>query len=433
MSSTLEILIILLLIIANAVFVISEMAIVSARKVRLQQMASRGDTNARVALELANVPNQFLSTVQIGITLLAIVSGAFGESTITKRLMPLLELIPWLRPYSEAIAATLAIGIIAYLTLVIGELVPKRLALNNPEPIAAIVAIPMRLLSRIAAPIVALLGNSTETVLRLLGIRPNSEPQVTEEEIRVLIEQGTEAGMFEEAEQDIVERVFRLNDRRVERLMTPRPEIVWLDLDNSAQTNRQIIINNSHAQFPVCQGELDNVLGVVRVHNLLGRCLTSEPFDLTTTLQRPLYVPESMSGLKVLELFKQSGNHIALVVDEYGVIRGLVTLNDILEAIVGDIPSADQLDEPAVVQREDGSWLVDGMLPIEEFFEVFDIRALPRTPRSNYHTVGGFVITNLGRIPIAADSFEWQGMRFEVMDMDGNRVDKVLMKPAPPD
>ena len=425
-----EILFVLLLIIANAVFVVSEMALVSVRKVRLQQSANQGNAKARVALDLANAPNQFLGTVQIGITLLAILSGAFGESAISTKLEPLLRLIPWLAPYSEAIAVVTAVLVITYLTLVIGELVPKRLALNNPEQLACTVAIPMRMLAKISSPVVRLLSASTDLVVRLMGIEPSTDPQVTEEEIKVLIEQGTEAGTFEAAEQDMLNRVFRLGDRRVSALMTPRPEIVWLDLDDSAETNRQVIIDSAHSRFPVCQGDLDNVLGIIQVNNLLARCLTNQPLDLTTALQRPLYVPESTPGLKVLELFKQSGTQMALVVDEYGIMQGLVTLNDILEEIVGDLPSIDQHEEPQVVQREDGSWLLDGMLPVEEFFERLEMENLPRDQRGNYHTIGGFVITNLGRIPTATDYFEWQGMRFEVMDMDGNRVDKVLVVPV---
>jgi putative hemolysin len=431
-SFPVEILIVFLLIVANAIFVMSEMAIVSVRKVRLQQIANQGNGNARVALQLANAPNQFLGTVQIGITLLAVLSGAFGESALSKNFVPLLKLIPWLAPYSDAIATTTAVLIITYLTLVIGELVPKRLALNNPERIASAVAIPMRMLAKVTSPIVHLLSTSTEMVLRLLGMKPSTEPLVTEEEIKVLIEQGTEAGTFEAAEQEMLNRVFRLGDRRVSALMTPRPEIVWLDLDDSAELNRRIIVDSTHTRFPVCEGDLDNVLGIIHVNDLLARCLASQPLDLTAELQRPLYVPESTPGLKILELFKQSGTHVALVVDEYGVIQGLVTLNDILEEIVGDIPSVDQLDEPQAVQREDGSWLVDGMLSVEEFFELFEIPELSREQRSNYHTVGGFVVTHLGRIPTAADHFMWRGMRFEVMDMDGNRVDKVLVMPVAP-
>ncbi len=432
MSPTVEFLIIFLLILANALFVLSEMAIVSARKVRLQQMANQGDAKARVALDLANAPNQFLPTVQIGITLIVILSGAFGESTIARRLGPLLASIPGLKPYSEAIASTVGILTITYLTLIIGELVPKRLALNNPEPFASAVAIPMRMLATIAAPIVHLLGASTDLVVRLLGIQPSSEPEVTEEEIKVLIEQGTEAGTFEQAEQDMVERVFRLGDRRVSALMTPRPDIVWLDLDDTAEKNRQKMLDSNHSRFPICQGGLDNVLGVIHVTDLLSRSLSGLSLDLTASLRRPIYVPESMRGLKVLELFKQSGTHLALVVDEYGVIQGLVTLNDILVEIVGDLPSTDQQDEPQAVQREDGSWLLDGMLPVEEFFELFDIEESPEDRHGSYHTMGGFAIAHLGRIPVATDRFEWQNFRFEIMDMDGNRVDKILAMPIPP-
>jgi putative hemolysin len=426
-----DILIVFLLIIANGLFVMSEMAIVSVRKVRLQQIANRGNAQAHVALALANAPNQFLGTVQIGITLLAIVSGAFGESVITGRLGPLLSLIPALQPYNNAIASLTSILIITYLTLVIGELMPKRLALNNPEQIATAVAMPMQMLSKITFPVVELLSVSTEMLMQLLGIKPSSEPLVTEEEIRVLIEQGTEAGTVEEAEQDMVERVFRLGDRRVSALMTPRLEIVWLDLDDSAETNRQTIINSTHTRFLVCQGELDNVLGIIHVNDLLADCLSNKPLDLTKALQRPLYVPENTPGLKILEVFKQSETHIAIVVDEYGVIQGLVTLNDILGEIVGDLPFVNPLDEPQVKQREDGSWLVDGMLSVEEFLEMFDIEELPRDQRGNYHTVGGFVVTQLGRIPVATDAFEWRGLRVEVMDMDGTRVDKVLVVKAP--
>ena len=407
----------------------SELAIVSARKVRLQQLANQGDIKARIALELANAPNQFLASVQIGITLLAILSGAFAESTIARRLIPLLNLVPWLAPYSDALSSVIAILIITYLTLIIGELVPKRLALNYPERIASVVAIPMRVLANIASPIVYLLSASTDLVVRMMGIKPSTEPQVTEEEIRVLIEQGTEAGTFEEAEQDMVERVFRLGDRPVNALMTPRPDIVWLDLEDTAEENRKKMLDSCHSRFPVCQGGLDNVLGIMHVTDLLARSLSGQQLDLTVSLRQPVFVPESTRGLKILEVFKQTGIHLALVVDEYGVIQGLVTLNDIMVEIVGDVPSAGELEEPQAVQREDGSWLLDGMLPVDEFFEIFEIDEIPTDHRGSYQTLGGFVITHLGRIPSATDYFEWETLRFEVMDMDGNRVDKVLVMP----
>lgn len=429
MSPTIEILTILLLILANGLFVMSELAIVSSRKVRLQQLAERGDAKARAALELASSPNQFLGTVQIGITLLTILSGAYGEETIAKRLTPILSSIPLQEDYKRQLAKGLAILIITYLTLIIGELVPKRLALSRPEPIASVVAIPMQMLARIGSPIVYLLTISTETVLRLLGSKPSTEPQVTEEEIRVLIEQGTEEGTFEEAEQDMVERVFRLGDRPVSSFMTPRPDIVWLDLEDTAQENRQKIIDGGYSRYPVCQGGLDNVLGIIPVTGLLARSFCNEQLDLTVGLLQPTYVPESTRGLKVLELFKQTITHMALVVDEYGVIQGIVTLNDVMIEIVGDVPSIDDQEDPEIVQREDGSWLLDGMLSVDEFFELFDIEELSAEDRGSYQTLGGFVITHLGRIPSAADHFEWQDMRFEVMDMDGNRVDKVLVVP----
>ncbi|MEH2089274.1 hemolysin family protein [Nostoc sp.] len=428
-SITFEILIILVLIIANGVFSMSEMAIVSARKVRLQQLANQGDAKAMAALKLAESPNHFLSTVQVGISLIGILTGAFGGATIANRLAVYVRLVPLLAPYSEPISFGVVVLIITYLSLIVGELVPKRLALNNPEKIASAVAIPMRALSAIASPMVYLLSASTDLILRVLGITASTEPQVTEEEIKILIEQGTEAGTFEEAEQDMVERVFRLGDRPVSYLMTPRPDIVWLDLDDSAEENRQKMVDSAYSRYPICQGGLDNVLGVIPVTDLLARSFRGEPLDLTVGLRQPVFVPESTRGLKVLELFKQTITHMALVVDEYGVIQGLVTLNDIMSEIVGDVPSTDGQDQPQAVQREDGSWLLDGMLPVEEFLELFGMEQWESEERGSYQTLGGFVITHLGRIPAAADHFEWQSMRIEVMDMDGNRVDKVLVVP----
>ncbi|MFM5979734.1 MAG: hemolysin family protein [Sphaerospermopsis kisseleviana] len=428
-SITIEILIILALILANGVFSMSEMAIVSARKVRLQQLANQGNLNAQAALQLAESPNHFLSLVQVGITLINILNGVFGGATIAQRLERYVQLVPFLADYSQPIAFGVVVLVITYLSLIVGELVPKRLALNNPEKIASSVALPMRALAALASPVVYLLSISTETVLRILGVRPSQEPQVTEEEIKILIEQGTEAGTFEEAEQDMVERVFRLGDRPVSSLMTPRPDIVWLDLEDSPEENRHKMSESAYSRYPVCQEGLDHVLGVIPVTDLLARSLRHEPFDLTIGLRQPIFVPESTKGLKVLELFKQTATHIALVVDEYGVIQGLVTLNDIMSEIVGDVPAQPGQEEPQAVQREDGSWLVDGMLPVEEFFELFDIEELAIEERGNFQTLGGLVITHLGRIPAAADYFEWENMRIEVMDMDGNRVDKVLVIP----
>ena len=429
-SLTFEILTILALIFANGVFSMSEMAVVSSRKVRLQQLANQVDINAKAALKLAESPNHFLSIVQVGITLINILNGVFGGATIAKRLEDYIKLVPFLASYSNAIAFGIVVLLITYFSLIVGELVPKRLALNNPEKIAALVAVPMRALARIASPIVYLLSASTDVVLRILGITPSAEPQVTEEEIKILIEQGTEAGTFEEAEQDMVERVFRLGDRPVTSFMTPRPDIVWLDLEDHPEENRQKMAESSYSRYPICQEGLDNVLGIIPVTYLLARSLRNEALDLTLGLRQPVFVPESTRGLKVLELFKQTVTHMALVVDEYGVIQGLVTLNDIMSEIVGDVPAEPGQEEPQALQREDGSWLVDGMLGIEEFLELFSLDKLGHEERGNYQTLGGFVITHLGRIPAAADHFEWDGMRFEVMDMDGNRVDKVLVVPT---
>ncbi|HXH10628.1 MAG TPA: hemolysin family protein [Alphaproteobacteria bacterium] len=429
-SVTFEMVIIFLLIIANGVFAMSEIAVVSARRARLQQWANTGDTRARAALELANAPNQFLSTIQVGITLIGILAGAFGGATIARELEAELLEIPFLAPYSHAISLGIVVLSITYASLIVGELVPKRLALNNPERIAAAVAAPMRALSHLVSPVVYLLSLSTEAVLRVLGVRPSAEPPVTEEEIRLLLEQGARAGAFEAVERAMVERVFRLGDRRVAGVMTPRTEIVWLDVDASPEEIRRTVTESVHSRFLVAQESLDNVLGVVHAKDLLARAFVGQPIDLMALAQQPLYVPESMRALHVLELFKQSGTHIALVVDEYGGIQGLVTPSDILEAIVGDIPSAEELREPQAVQREDGSWLLDGMLSVDEFKELLQLRALPGEEQGVYQTLAGFVIMHLGRIPSAADHFEWGGLRFEVVDMDGNRVDKVLVMPV---
>lgn len=430
-SVVLEILIILALVITNGVFAMAEISIISVRKTRLQELANQGDDRARIALDLSNSPNRFLSTVQVGITLIGILAGAFGGATLSESIAGYIALIPGLAASSEAIALGMVVVGITYLSLIIGELVPKRLGLNNPEKVAVAIAKPMQFLSAVASPIVHLLSTSTEAILRLLGIQQTAaEPMVTEEEIKVLVRQGAEAGMFEVAEQDMVERVFRLGDQIVGALMTPRLDIVWLDLSDSTEVNRKKMINSHHTRFPVCHDSLDNVLGVLNATDVLTQSLQNEPLDFTGLLKQPLFVPASTRALKVLELFKQSGTHIAFVVDEYGVVQGLVTLNDVMEVIIGDIPFADQPLEKPAIQREDGSWLVDGMVSVEKFKEIFSINYMPGEEQGNYQTLGGFVITHLGRIPASADYFEWHNLRFEVMDMDGNRVDKILIMPS---
>jgi magnesium and cobalt exporter, CNNM family len=424
-----EALVILLLIILNGVFAMSEIAVVSARKTRLEQWANEGDGKARAALELANAPNQFLATIQIGITLIGILAGAFGGATIARAIAVGLDEIPMVAPYSRPVSLAIVVLVITCLSLIIGELVPKRLALNSPERIASTLATPMRALARLASPVVYVLDLSTDAVLRVLGMRPVVEPPVTEEEIRALIAQGTQAGMFDEAEQEMVERVFRLGDRRVGAVMTPRTEIVWVDSEAPLEEIQQTIAQSTHSRILVAQGSLDDVLGVVHAKELLLPLLRGEPLDLAAVLRQPLYVPESMRALEVLESFKQSATHIALVIDEYGGVQGLLTPSDILEAIVGDLPRPGEQVDPLAVQREDGSWLLDGMLSIDDFKELFHLGRLPDEDQGVYQTLAGFVIMQLGRIPAVSDHFEWGGLRIEVVDMDGNRVDKVLAHP----
>jgi putative hemolysin len=426
----LEIPIIILLIICNGVLAMSELAIVSARKTRLQQRADRGDIGARVALELANDPNQFLSTAQIGITLVGILAGVFGGATIAEKLAVSLGRLPLPAAYNKPVSIVIVVLSITYLSLVFGELVPKRVALNNAEEIASWLARPMRWLSVITNPVVRLLSASTEAVLRVLHVRPPAGPPVTEEEIRSVIKQGTEAGVLEETEHDMVENVFRLGDRPVSALMTPRPEVVWLDLNDSPEEIRRTLIESRHSHFPVCQSGLENVLGIARDKDLLARSLTGQPFDWQTLLRRPLFVPESTRALRALELLKQSATHIALVIDEYGGTHGLITYHDILEAIVGEVPALGHPEEPQAVQREDGSWLLDGMLSIDEFKQIVGIDKLPGEERGDYHTLGGLVMMHMERIPMAGDYFDFGGLRFEVVDMDGRRVDKMLIRPS---
>jgi putative hemolysin len=428
-SVTIEIVLIILLVLVNGLLAMSELAIISARKARLHRRAEHGDAGARAALELASAPNRFLSTVQVGITLVGILAGAFGGATLAEQLGDMLGRIPPLASYGEAIGIGAVVLAITYLSLVLGELVPKRLALGNAERIASIVARPMRVLSAVASPVVRLLSFSTEVVLRALGAKQSDEPPVTEDEIKMMIEQGIQAHVFEEAEYDLIENIFWLGDRRIKSLMTPRYEITWLDLEDPTEKVYRELVESGHSRIPVCQGELDKVLGIARAKDVLARLLSGEPADLKAILRPPLFVPENMPVLKMLEMFKQSGTHVALVTDEYGGIEGLVTHHDVLEAIVGEIPTIEEPAEAKAVRREDGSWLLDGTLPISDFKDIFQIKNLPGEERGTYQTLGGFVMVRMGRIPAAGQNFEWNELRFEVVDMDGRRVDKVLVTP----
>jgi putative hemolysin len=424
-----ETIIILTLIIVNGVLAMSEMAIVTSRRVRLQQMAQNGNRGAEAALDLAETPNRFLSTLQIGITLVGILAGAIGGATIARALTDLLSQADALEPYAGVISLVIVVGTITFMTVLLGELVPKRIALQKTESIAAAVARPMRALSVVAWPVVRLLSLVTDGILTLLGIDTEVKTSLTEEEIRMLVDQGARAGIIEEVERDMVESVFLLGDRTLEAIMTPRPEIVWLDVNAPQEQIRQTVQGSSHSRFPVCDGNLDKALGLVRAKDLLANCLAGERLSLSEVMQDPLFAAESAQALQVLDRFRETGVHLAMLVDEYGGIEGLVTSFDILEAIVGDIPTMAEIDQPPMIQRKDGSWLVDGLTSVDDFKRTFEIRSLPG--EGTYQTVGGFVVFMLGSLPAAGSHFGYGGLRFEVADMDGRRVDKVMVDKGP--
>ena len=428
---TTEIIIIFLLILANGVFALSEMAIVSARKTRLQQKAQTGDKGAQTALDLAQEPNRFLSTVQIGITLIGILTGAFGGATLAEQISDALAGIAWLAPYRDALAVAVVVLAITFLSLVLGELVPKRLALNNAERLASLLAPTMSALSRLARPAVQLLSFSTDVVLRILRVKPSGEPSVTEQEVRQMIYEGTRSGIFEAVEQEIVERVFRLGDRKVSTIMTYRTEVVWLDIDDPIEENLDKIAHSAHSRYPVRQGDMDTILGIVQVKDLYAFIRTGETPNFRSLLKPALFIPEAMTALEVLEKFKQQKEHLALVVDEFGGVTGLVALGDVLQAIVGDIPTIEEEAEPQIVRREDGSLLLDGMLSVDELRDILHLERFPEEDEGAYETLGGLLMAQLGRIPSTGDRFTWGELSFEVVDMDGYRVDKVLVTPEP--
>jgi len=421
-----QLLVLLLLLVANGVFAAAELSIASSRKVRLQQRAEAGDTGARAALDLANEPGRFLSTVQIGITLISILTGAFGSSSLGAFLGTALERVPSLAPISGQLGVFLAILVITYLSLIIGELVPKQLALGNLEAIAARVAGPMGRISVFASPVVWLLSRSTALILRLLGSRPSTEPAVTEEEITILVQQGAQAGVFQAAEREIVDRVFRLGDQRVADLMVPRPRVAWIDVTAPAAENLRRMAQGGYTHYPVCRGDLDHVLGIVSVRELWARQVSGQSADIESAMRPPLYLPETVAAYKALEQFKTTGRRIALVLDEYGGIEGLITLGDVLGDLVGDGPPP--VGAAGAVRRDDGSWLIDGMLPLDEFRDFIPVNELPGEELGYFQTLGGFVLAQLGRLPAAGDRVIWGGYDFEVLDMDDQRVDKVLVQ-----
>ncbi|HYH00006.1 MAG TPA: hemolysin family protein [Terriglobales bacterium] len=420
-----ELIIIVLLAVINGIFAMSEVALLSARRSRLQNLADRGNTSARRAIELLHDPNNFLSTVQIGVTVVGIFAGAFGGATLAAHIAGFLRGYPSLAAYADTAGITVVVIFITYLTLILGELVPKRVALNNPERISTLVATPMALLSRVGAPVVSVLSASTNALLWLLRVKKSTEPSVTEDDVRAMIRHGAQLGVFEKDEQQMVDRVFRFADRRVTAIMTLRADLDWLDVNDPAPTLLQNIKSSAHSRLPVCDGDPDHTLGILAVKDYLAQ----ESPQIRDLLKPPLFVNESMPALRLVEHFRAASVHVALVVDEYGVVQGLVSGTDVLEALVGDLPE-EKSDEQAVVQRPDGSWLVDGSLPIEDLKELLRVDALPDEKLGAFRTAAGFVIHNLGRIPKASDTFEFDGTRIEVVDMDGNRVDKLLLTPS---
>ena len=428
MPVAIEILLLLLLILANGVFSMSEMAVVSSRRARLQQRAEGGHKGARVAMDLSDDPSRFFSTVQVGITLIGIVTGAFGGARLGGKFSGVLERAG----LDAAVAGPLGVGLvvltITYLSIVVGELVPKRLALSNPERIAAAVAIPMRALSRLAYPFVRLLEVSTAFLAGLLGGGASTDPPVTDEEITHLLAQGAEAGVFAAAERDLVENVLWLGDQRVRTLMTPRREVVWLDLDGDPDDHRRIIAESGFSRFPVARGDLDRIEGIVRAKDFLAQMLYDGRMDIAAAVRPALIVPASLSALRLLGTLRTSQRHLALVVDEHGSIPGLVTHNEVLEAVAEFADDANDPD-PEIVRRDDGTLLLDGALALDELKDVLGVKALPDEEEGHYHTLAGFVLAILGHVPSVAECFEWGGYRFEIVDLDRHRVDKVLVTP----
>jgi putative hemolysin len=420
-----QLLVLLLLIALNGFLVMAELAIVSSRPARLQKMAADGLRGAKAALALNSDTARFLPSAQIGITVVAILSGAYGEQNLSPQLAPLLARVPLIGAYAQTAASALVVAGIAYISLVIGELVPKHVALSNRERIACIVAPAMKALAVAAAPIALLLRVSTSGVLRLLPPAVREEPDVTEEEVKSMIAEGTEAGVFEKAEQEIIERLLGVSGRSVRAIMVPRPDIVWLDMTESQERIYEDIAKSGHSRFPVGRGDVDETIGIVHAKTLLDQLHTTGKINIEAAIKTPLYLHESTNVLKLLEMFKASVVHMAIVLDEHGSVQGIVTPTDILTGFTGDLPEAEADIEPSARQREDGSWLLDAQMPVFEVERVLGVGGLAGDD-AEYTTLAGFVLSQLGHIPVAGESFHWKDWRFEVVDLDGRRIDKVL-------
>jgi putative hemolysin len=422
------------LFLVNGLLAMSEIAVVTARRARLERAAERGSRGAAAAIDLATEPTQFLSTVQIGITLVGILAGAFGGSTIAGKLEPVLAAAPGIGAWSEEIAFALVVAAITYLSLVVGELVPKRVALGDPERIATLVARPMQLLARVSRPLVRLLTASTEVVLRLVGRHRVEAAPITDEDVRALVAQGTATGTIHAGEQEILQRVLRLGDRPVGAIMTPRPDLEWISVDEDPSAVRRLLLSGQHTRLIVCRDSIDDVVGIVLTRELLHQCLRGEAFDVQAVLRQPLFIPETTPVLRLLEALKGSDTTAAVVLDEYGGVQGMATLSDIFADLVGELPGAGGADarEPEIVARPEGGWLVDGAAPVEDLeAEIGLVR--PEAERArDYRTAGGLVLTHLGHLPQVGEIVELLGFRFEVVDMDGRRVDRLLVTPLPP-
>ncbi len=425
--------IIILLIALNGTFVLIEMALVSSRRSRLESRAERGDRGAKVALKLLETPTLYLSTVQIGITMTGILLGMFGEDSLTHQISGWLgTLSPGIAVYSHVIGTTITVSVLTFFMIVVAELVPKRIAQTSPEVFARLGSRPMWIMSRVCRPLVWLLTLSTELLLRLVPLRGRAgSDEEVQHEVTAMIASGRESGVFHEAEQRIVERVFKLSDQSVKAVMVPRTNIEFLLLEDSPEKIRNALALSAHSHFPVCNTGLDDLVGVVHVRDLVKQTLMHHELSLKGIVTAPLFVPESTPAIQMLDTFKREESHIAFVLDEYGVLEGLVTLYDVLEALVGEVRRQGDVDEPWVVRRPDGSYLLDGMLSVGDLKELVGVEKLPKEEMAGYETLGGMVMTFLGRIPAAGDRFEWQGYEFEVLDMDKARVDKVMLSKKP--
>ena len=422
------------LILLNGAFAMSEMALTASRKARLQVMVEGGEAGAQAAMELHENPTRWLSTVQVGITSIGILNGIGGEAAFSAPLAEWLQQVLPVKPRAAAVSATaMVVAVITFLTIIFGELVPKRLGQMYPEVLARLVARPMNWMSAAARPFVWLLGASTETVLRLLGIRGGPSRSVTEEEIAASLEEGVGAGVIEAQEHQMVRNVFRLDDRQIGSMMIPRADIVWLDAAAPLEQMLERIVQSGRTRYPVCRGSVDDVIGVVSVHTLLPPLAQGLRPDLSEHLKPPVFVPETLSGMELLEHFRQTSADMVFVVDEYGAVQGVITERDLLEAITGEFVGLDAGEEAWATQRADGSWLMDGLIPIPELKDRLGLKEVPDEDRGRYNTLAGMVMLLLGRLPATGDSVDWAGWRFEVVDLDGKRVDKLLVQRAPDD